>query len=199
MARVAVALGSNLGDRLRHIEQAVAALEDVGDVVALSSVYETAPVGGPEQGPYLNAVAILQTALDPQHVLDRLLDIERSMGRERREPWGPRTIDLDLVLHGASVVDQPGLTVPHPRMTERRFVLEPLLEVWPDARLPDGTPVAVYRDAVAGQAVHRYDASTAEEVTEPDEVEFRPLVALAVVVIFSIGAAAVWQLLNWAL
>ena len=104
----------------------------MGPVGAVSSVYETAPVGGPDQGDYLNAVVLAETDLPPADVLERLLDIERGMGRERRERWGPRTIDLDLLVYGDRSVDVPGLTVPHPRMAERRFVLEPLAEVWPD-------------------------------------------------------------------
>ena len=140
--RTAIGMGSNLGDRQRHIDEAVAGLADVGNVVAVSSVYESAPIGGPEQGDYLNAVAVIDTELTPQRVLELLLEMERGHGRERRERWGPRTLDLDVLLYGDVVVDQPGLTIPHPRMTERRFVLEPLIEAWPEASLPDGTKIA---------------------------------------------------------
>jgi 2-amino-4-hydroxy-6-hydroxymethyldihydropteridine diphosphokinase len=154
--RIAVALGSNLGDRKAHLERAGQELEQrIGDVVASSSLWETAPVGGPEQGTYLNAVVVMDTDLAPRTVLDELLAIERLHGRERRERWGPRTLDLDLLLYGDRVVDSPGLTIPHPRLTERRFVLEPLLEAWPEARLPDGTVLAGCLPAVADQDVTR--------------------------------------------
>ncbi len=129
----------------------MAALVDAGDVVAVSSLYETAPVGGPEQGPYLNAVAVAATPLAPREVLDRLLAIEAAAGRTRRERWAARTLDLDLLLHGDLAVAEPGLTVPHPRLTARRFALEPLLEVRPAATLPDGTPLAAFLPEVADQ------------------------------------------------
>lgn len=156
VTRVAIGLGSNLGDRAAHLNQAVEELRDLGEVVATSSIYETAPVGGPDQGPYLNAVVILESAAAPRRVLDRLRSIEMAHGRERRERWGPRTLDLDLLLYGAEVIDEPGLTVPHPRMTERRFVLEPLIEAWPDVALPDGRTASALIDAVADQAVDRW-------------------------------------------
>jgi 2-amino-4-hydroxy-6-hydroxymethyldihydropteridine diphosphokinase len=149
--RIAIGLGSNLGDRRVHLDEAVNALAAVGEVVAVSSYYETAPVGGPPQGDYLNAVVVLDTDLDPAGVLERLLEIERNRGRLREERWGPRTLDLDLLLYGNQAVEQPGLTVPHPRMTERRFVLEPLVEVWPEAALPDGTALAELLPRVADQ------------------------------------------------
>jgi 2-amino-4-hydroxy-6-hydroxymethyldihydropteridine diphosphokinase len=131
----------------------------VTTLVATSSIYETAPVGGPDQGAYLNAVAVVETDLAPRRLLDVMLDVERRMGRVRRERWGPRTIDLDLLLHGDSAVDEPGLTVPHPRLTERRFALEPLLEAWPEATLPDGRPLADFLEAVADQYVVRVASS----------------------------------------
>jgi len=140
--RTAIGMGSNLGDRQRHIDEAVAGLADLGTVVAVSSVYESAPIGGPDQGDYLNAVAVIDTELTPHRVLEVLLEMERDHGRQRRERWGPRTLDLDVLLYGDVVVDQPGLAIPHPRMTERRFVLEPLVEAWPEASLPDGTRIA---------------------------------------------------------
>lgn len=155
MTRAAIALGSNLGDRIGHLKFAVAALGDLGDVTAISSTYETAPVGGPEQGPYLNAVAVLETDLEPHALLDALLGIEQRSGRERAVRWGPRTLDLDLILYGDETIDDERLTVPHPRFSERRFVLEPLVEVWPDATVPDRTPVAGFLAAVHDQKVHR--------------------------------------------
>jgi 2-amino-4-hydroxy-6-hydroxymethyldihydropteridine diphosphokinase len=187
VARAAVALGSNLGDRLEHLESAIEALRALGEVAAESPVYETAPIGGPRQGPYLNAVVLLDTELPADALLEELLRIERGLGRRRREPWGPRTIDLDLLLYGAESIDRPGLTVPHPRMTERRFVLAPLLDVWPDATMPDGTPVASFRDDVAGQEVERFI----------DESGFNPWKALAVFVIFNVAAAVIWRVIGW--
>jgi 2-amino-4-hydroxy-6-hydroxymethyldihydropteridine diphosphokinase len=152
--RVAIGLGANLGDRRQHLDGAVAALAGLGVVSAVSSYYATAPIGGPEQADYLNAVALVETDADPSRVLEFLLDVEHLHGRQRRERNGPRTLDLDLLLHGDRVINEPNLTVPHPRMTERRFVLEPLLEVWPDAALPDGTRIADLLPGVADQAVH---------------------------------------------
>jgi 2-amino-4-hydroxy-6-hydroxymethyldihydropteridine diphosphokinase len=152
--RVAIGLGSNLGDRRQHLDGAVAALAGLGIVSAVSSYYETAPIGGPEQADYLNAVALIETDADPGRVLEFLLDVEHVHGRQRRERNGPRPLDLDLLLYGDRVINEPKLTVPHPRMTKRRFVLEPLLEVWPDAALPDGTRIADLLPGVADQAVH---------------------------------------------
>ena len=133
MTRVYVAVGANLGDREATIRAALAALPDV---VAVSELRETAPVGVIDQPPFLNGAAALETELSPRELLDVLLEVERRLGRERRERWGPRTIDLDLLLHGDDVVDEPGLTVPHPRLHERRFALEPLLDLDPDLVVP---------------------------------------------------------------
>ena len=155
---VFIGLGSNLGDRARHLAEAIAALTEHGTYVRGSALYETAPVGGPEQGPYLNAVVLLETSLGPRRLLDVCLAIERDHGRERRERWGPRTLDLDILLYDDRVVDEAGLTVPHPHLTERRFVLEPLLEVDPHATLPDGTSLAGFLPAVADQVVRRLGA-----------------------------------------
>ncbi len=129
-----IALGSNLGDRRAYLERAVEALRGLGGVTLtrLSSLYETAPVGGPPgQGPYLNAVAEVRTDLPAEALLRALLDVESQLGRVRQERDGPRTIDLDLLLYGDLVVAGPELTVPHPRLHERLFVLRPLAEVAP--------------------------------------------------------------------
>ncbi len=142
MTRAAIGLGSNLGERESHLTAALVGLAAVSDVVSVSSIYETAPVGGPEQGPYLNAVAVVDTALPASALLEALLATERARGRKRRERWGPRTLDLDLLLYGDAAIERPGLVVPHPRLIERRFVVDPLVEAWPDAALPDGTRVA---------------------------------------------------------
>jgi 2-amino-4-hydroxy-6-hydroxymethyldihydropteridine diphosphokinase len=129
-----VALGSNLGDRDAHLEAALAGLRATPGVraVACSSVYETAPVGPPGQGPYLNAVARVETTLDPHALLARLLALEREAGRVRSGVRDePRTLDLDLLLHGARCLDEPRLTLPHPRLHQRAFVLVPLAELAP--------------------------------------------------------------------
>ncbi|MBT8198734.1 MAG: 2-amino-4-hydroxy-6-hydroxymethyldihydropteridine diphosphokinase [Acidimicrobiia bacterium] len=140
--RAAIALGSNLGDRHGHLDAAVEALGRLGELMAVSAPVETDPVGGPPgQGPYLNAVAIVATDLEPSALLRECLAIEASRGRVREERWGPRTLDLDILLFGDRRVSKPGLTIPHPHMAERPFVLEPLAEVWPDARYPDGSLV----------------------------------------------------------
>lgn len=139
MATALVALGSNRGDRAAHLRRALAALRATQGVsaVEVSRFYETAPVGPPPQGPYLNAAARLETDLSPRELLERLLTVERAEGRVRGgERWGPRTLDLDLLLYGERVVREPGLEVPHPRMHERPFVLEPLAEIAPEERHP---------------------------------------------------------------
>ncbi len=132
---VAVGLGSNLGDRAATLRGAIRDLGIAGRVEAVSSIYQTAPVGGPEQPPFLNAVCLLVTDHDPETLLDLLAGIEARWGRTRDLQWGPRTLDLDLLLFGDETVDTARLVVPHPRLAERRFVLEPLVEVWPDARV----------------------------------------------------------------
>ena len=151
MTRAAIALGSNLGERLDHLWFAIDAMAGLGKVLSVSGLYETAPVGGPEQDDYLNAVAVLETTLPPEQLLLALHEIEAQRGRERAIHWGARTLDLDLLLYGSTVVDSQICTIPHPRLAERRFVIEPLLDAWPDAQLPDGTPVTGLLAGVAGQ------------------------------------------------
>ncbi|MBN2023827.1 MAG: 2-amino-4-hydroxy-6-hydroxymethyldihydropteridine diphosphokinase [Pirellulales bacterium] len=127
-----IGLGANLGDRVRTLQAAVDLLAHEGSVrlLAKSRWHETLPVGGPPgQPPYLNGAATLETTLTPETLLERLQTIERALGRARGRRWGPRTIDLDLLLHGEEVLDSPRLTVPHPRMAWRRFVLAPAAEV----------------------------------------------------------------------
>lgn len=128
MTRAFVGLGSNLGDRARHLRDAVAALQPV----AVSDVYETEPVGGPEQGPYLNLVVQVDWAGEPEALLERCRALETAAARVRSERWGPRTLDADVLWIDGVEVDAPDLTVPHPRMWQRRFVLEPLAELAPD-------------------------------------------------------------------
>ena len=133
MTRAYVGLGANLGDREATILAAVAALPGV---VAVSTLRETEPVGVVDQPAFLNGAAALETELSARELLEALLTVERELGRERRERWGPRTIDLDLLVYGDVELDEPGLTVPHPRLHERRFALEPLLDLDPELVIP---------------------------------------------------------------
>jgi 2-amino-4-hydroxy-6-hydroxymethyldihydropteridine diphosphokinase len=133
VTRAYVGVGANLGDRGATISAALGALPGV---VGVSELRETEPVGVVGQPPFLNGAVALETELGPRELLETLLGIERELGRERRERWGPRTIDLDLLLYGDETIDEPGLTVPHPRLHERRFVLEPLLDLDSDLEIP---------------------------------------------------------------
>ncbi|HSQ37225.1 MAG TPA: 2-amino-4-hydroxy-6-hydroxymethyldihydropteridine diphosphokinase [Acidimicrobiia bacterium] len=151
MARAALGLGSNLGDRRAHLAAAVRRLRDAGPIVAVSSLYETAPVGGPAQGPFLNAAVVVDTALAPRALFELCQAAEQEAGRRRRVRWGPRSLDVDLLLYEGTLVDERGLRVPHPRLDVRRFALEPLVEAWPEAALPDGTTAASLLAGVAGQ------------------------------------------------
>jgi len=143
-----LALGSNLGDRAAHIRSALAALatHPAVDLLAASPLYETPPWGPVPQGPYLNACAAIATTLSPRALLDLCLAIEREAGRERIVRWGPRTLDLDILLYGDATVDEPDLRIPHPRMMERAFVLVPLAGLAPDL-VVSGMPI---RDTLAG-------------------------------------------------
>ncbi len=138
--RAFLALGSNLGDREATLRAAVAGIEDL---VAVSPVYETAPVGGPDgQGAYLNAVVELQTSRTPRQLLVRCHELEAAAGRVRGERWGARTLDVDVLLVGDLVVDDHDLVVPHPRLWERRFVLAPLADLAPDLVPPEAVAAA---------------------------------------------------------
>jgi 2-amino-4-hydroxy-6-hydroxymethyldihydropteridine diphosphokinase len=133
--RAFLGLGSNLGDRWRYLREAVASMPDL---VAVSPVYETSPVGGPEgQGPYLNCVVELDTGLGPRELLEVARRLEAAAGRERGERWGPRTLDVDVLLVDDLAVDEPDLLVPHPRIWERRFVVAPLADLAPEL-VPQG-------------------------------------------------------------
>lgn len=149
----AVALGSNLGDRLATLRGAVAATEALGSVTAASRLYETEPVGGPEQGPYLNAVLLLETDLTPHDLLGRLNQIESEAGRERVERWGARTLDLDIVATSTGSVDSEDLVIPHPRAAEREFVLRPLCDVWPSALVGENLEAQRALDRLEPQGV----------------------------------------------
>ena len=137
MKEAYVALGTNLGDRQAHLREALRQMAELPGVrfLRVSSVYETEPVGYTEQPAFLNMAAALAADMPPERLLDHLLGIERGMGRVRTIRWGPRTIDLDLLLYGDAVLRTEFLTLPHPRMAERAFVLVPLKEIWPQDRI----------------------------------------------------------------
>ena len=134
--KAVIALGSNLGNRELNIDSAIAELVKIVKITHLSTNHETDPVGGPEQPKYLNAIAIAETELEPEELLIAMLEIENKLGRKREIHWGPRTLDLDLIVFGDEVIDSEILVLPHPRAHERRFVLEPWLEIEPDAYIP---------------------------------------------------------------
>jgi 2-amino-4-hydroxy-6-hydroxymethyldihydropteridine diphosphokinase len=138
-----VGIGSNLGDRETNLRRAIELLdEEEGiEVAAVSEIRETEPVGPVAQGPFLNGAVKVETSLPPRELLECLLSVEERLGRVRVERFGPRTIDLDLLLHGDEVVAEPGLVVPHPRLHERRFALEPLAELDPALEIPGHGPV----------------------------------------------------------
>jgi len=133
--KAVVALGANIGNPREQMDLAVALLREATEVIAVSSYFVTKPVGGPEQPDYLNAVCILESDLPATDLLAVLQGIEKSLGRERNERWGPRTIDLDLIQYGSLLSAADELELPHPRAHERRFVLEPWFEIEPDAIL----------------------------------------------------------------
>jgi 2-amino-4-hydroxy-6-hydroxymethyldihydropteridine diphosphokinase len=143
LTRVAIALGSNLGDREAYLRSAIVALKPSIKNLRVSTFHDTAPVGVGAQPLFLNATAVGETSLSARTLLDTLLIVERELGRERPFPGAPRTLDLDLILYDDAIIDEaPSLIVPHPRFRERRFVLEPLAEIAPD-----------WRDPVTGQTV----------------------------------------------
>ena len=146
--RAALGLGSNLGDTSANLAEALARLSATPgiDIVARSSDYRTPPWGPVPQDDYRNACVVIETDLAPADLLARCLEVEKELGRVRDVRWGPRTIDIDLLLYGEAKVDEEGLTVPHPRMGERAFVLVPLAEIWPEAPIGDGRSV---REALA--------------------------------------------------
>ncbi len=156
MRAVYIGLGGNLGDPITTLREALVRVAQLPGVEldAVSSAYESAPVGLEDQPPFVNAAARLLTDVPLHELLDGLLAVERELGRVRGVRYGPRTCDLDILL-ADEIVDEPGLAVPHPRLAERRFALAPLLELDPSLALPDGTPLAVLEQAVGDQAVQR--------------------------------------------
>jgi 2-amino-4-hydroxy-6-hydroxymethyldihydropteridine diphosphokinase len=133
---VYLSLGSNLGDRAANLREAIQKLADIGNVVTASSLYETEPVELTAQPWFLNCAVKLDTEKMPRQLISAILSLEQSMGRQRKQKKGPRIIDIDILLFGSSVIEIPSLTIPHPKLHERRFVLEPLAEIAPDARHP---------------------------------------------------------------
>ena len=157
MSQAVLALGANLGDPAAGLQTAVNALAGAGEVVAVSSVYQTAPVGGPPQPDYLNAVLLLDTTLPPQELLAFAHAVESGAGRERRERWGPRTLDVDVIVYDDLVSSDPSLTLPHPRAHERGFVLVPWAEIAPEAALPGHGRIAKLLETVDTSDVRRID------------------------------------------
>ena len=152
-----IALGANLGNPVATIDDAIEALVSLrGSVfLAMSSLYRTAPVGLKRQPDFINAVVAVKTRLTPRELLEALFAIEERFGRKRTVKNAPRTLDLDLLLHGETVLDDPGLTLPHPRMHERAFVLAPLVEIAPDIVIPGRGTAAALLAACADQRIHR--------------------------------------------
>ena len=155
-----IGLGGNLGDAVATLHAALQELDGLPQtrLVRASKYYRTPAWGVVEQPDFINAVALLETRLSPRDLLDALLDIERAFGRERNrtERWGPRVLDLDLLLYDSAVIDEPGLCVPHPHLHERAFALLPLVEITPDAFIPGIGP--------AGEALRALDSSAIEDV-----------------------------------
>ena len=150
----AIGFGSNMGDKRAYLDEGLEALSACERVVVVSSLYETEPIGAVPQDYFLNAVAIIKTKTHPDPLLDLLHSIEDESGRVREENWGARTLDLDLLLYeGLEIHGHRHLTLPHPELRNRRFVLEPLLEAWPDVVFPDGEPIAPLLETVAHQEV----------------------------------------------
>ncbi len=160
MTRGYIALGSNLGDRAAHLIAARDAIDRLPDtrVRRCSRVFRTAPVGPAGQDDYYNAVVEIETSLEPAALLNALLAIEQERGRQRRRRWGPRTLDLDVLLYGEATIDRPGLHVPHPRLTERAFVLAPLADLVPRLTPPGmASTVGELSDAVDRRGVEPID------------------------------------------
>ena len=153
-----LSLGSNVGNREKYLQDAIAHLSQVGQVVATSSLYETEPVDFTDQAWFLNCAVAIDTARAPAALMTGVLQIERKMGRVRTAPKGPRTIDIDILLYDALIIDTPELTIPHPAMQKRRFVLEPLAEIAPRALHPilNQTVKELLDSLPEGQSVRKY-------------------------------------------
>ena len=155
LAAVYLSLGSNLGDREANIRTALDLLAAGVRLIRVSSLHETAPIGVTDQKDFVNAVALIETDLDPKSLLDAIKGIEQTMGRVRNFHWGPRVIDIDILLYDNAVINTPELTIPHPRMMERAFVLIPLAEIAPDLELPGGVKVSEALEKLSEQGVRK--------------------------------------------
>ena len=162
---VYLSLGSNIADRENHLRDAIHRLEAIGRLCALSSIYETEPVEFTDQAWFLNCAVALETHAPPTDLMHQLLEIEQAMGRKRIQKKGPRTIDIDILLCGDLVVNTPELTIPHPAMAERRFVLEPLAEIAPEARHPISkkTMRELLDELPAGQLVRKINVEANDQ------------------------------------
>lgn len=152
-----LSLGSNLGDRERNLREAIERIGQIGALLSVSSIYETEPVEVTEQPEFLNCALQLETSLMPAPLMQRLLAVEKAMGRQRVQKKGPRIIDIDILLFGSSVLNTAGLTIPHPAMHNRRFVLQPLAEIVPEVEHPllKKTVQELLAELPAGQAVRK--------------------------------------------
>ena len=160
LKKVVYSLGSNLGDRLNNLQGAVDALRDTPDVIVVdvSPVYETSPVGGPDDSPdFLNLVVVAETTLEPRTLLERALAIEDAYGRERTGHWAPRTLDVDLIMVGSTVLDDEDLRLPHPLAQERGFVLVPWFAIDPQGEVPGRGPLDQLVAAADGSGITRRD------------------------------------------
>lgn len=189
MTRYAVGLGSNEGDRLAYLRLGARRIGEIGPVTA-SGLYESAPVGGPQQDPFLNAVVALETDLEPGELLDRLQRVENAAGRERKVRWGPRTLDLDILAWDGEPIGDAGLTIPHPRLTEREFALRPLTEIWPEAEVAPGLTAARGLGEVGDQEV---DLLTRAWMTESLPWAGRILVTAQFVWFLGIAVLMAWD------
>lgn len=160
VARCYIGLGGNLGDPARTLTEAIAAMDAIAGTRLLraSSLWRTAPLGHMQQPDFINAVAEVESTLAPRALLTALLALEQRFGRERSFANAPRTLDLDLLLHDETVVNEPGLTLPHPRMHERAFVLAPLLELAPDCMIPGRGRAADCLARISGQSIENLGA-----------------------------------------
>jgi len=168
---VYLSLGSNVGDRENHLREAITRLESTGHVVSISSFYETEPVEVTNQAWFLNCAVQIETTKMPKQLMAAVLEIEREMGRQRTQNKGPRIIDIDIILFGDSVVNSSELTIPHPAMHQRRFVLEPLAEIAPEAGHPvfKKTVLEMLRGLPMVQTVRKIGTNDAEKESGPKD------------------------------
>ena len=155
MAAAYLSLGSNLGDREANIRKALEFLAESVRIIKVSSLYETAPIGVTDQNEFINAVVLVETDLDPMSLLSAVREIENVMGRVRNFHWGPRVIDVDILLYDGATINTPELTVPHPEMMKRAFVLIPLAEIAPDLELPGGLTPSEALEKLEDQGVRK--------------------------------------------